>query len=1279
MPCWLFPLRTGRTIANLYARKGFHQVMTRILLGHLGEGEYPDSRDICGMVVNSGAALMAEWSGVLRPAVRCRIAKLGLPWWPSGLVYCAWLFTVELPDWGCPDGRVVWCIAPGCSLSNCQTGAALMAEWSGVLRLAVHCRIARLGLPWWPSGLVYCAWLFTVELPGWGCPDGRVVWCIAPGYSLSNCQTGAALMAEWSGVLRLAVHCRIAKLGLPWWPSGLVYCAWLFAVELPDWGCPDGRVVWCIAPGCSLSNCQTGAALMAEWSGVLRLAIRCRIAKLGLPWWPSGLVYCAWLFTVELPDWGCPDGRVVWCIAPGCSLSNCQIGTALMAEWSGVLRLAVHCRIARLGLPWWPSGLVYCAWLFAVELPNWGCPDGRVVWCIAPGCSLSDCQTGAALMAEWSGVLRLAVHCRIARLGLPWWRSGLVYCAWLFPVELPDWSCPDGRVVWCIAPGCSLSNCQTGAALMAEWSGVLRLAVHCRIARLGLPWWPSGLVYCAWLFTVELPDWGCPDGRVVWCIAPGCSLSNCQTGAALMAEWSGVLRLAVHCRIARLGLPWWPIGLVYYAWLFTVELPGWGCPDGRVVWCIAPGCSLWNCQTGAALMAEWSGVLRLAVHCRIARLGLPWWPSGLVYCAWLFAVELPNWGCPDGRVVWCIAPGCSLSDCQTGAALMAEWSGVLRLAVHCRIARLGLPWWPSGLVYCAWLFTVELPDWGCPDGRVVWCIAPGCSLSNCQTGAALMAEWSGVLRLAVHCRIARLGLPWWPSGLVYCAWLFTVELPDWGCPDGRVVWCIAPGCSLSNCQTGAALMAEWSGVLRLAVHCRIARLGLPWWPSGLVYCAWLFTVELPDWGCPDGRVVWCITPGCSLSNCQAGAALMAGWSGVLRLAVHCGIARLGLPWWPSGLVYYAWLFTVELPDWGCPDGRVVWCIAPGYSLSNCQTGTALMAEWSGVLRLAVHFRIARLGLPWWPSGLVYCAWLFTVELPDWDCPDGRVVWCIAPDCSLSNCQTGAALMAEWSGVLRLTVHCRIARLGLPWWPSGLVYCAWLFTVELPDWGCPDGRVVWCIAPGCSLSNCQAGAALMAKWSGVLRLAVHCRIARLGLPWWPSGLVYCAWLFSVELPDWSCPDGRVVWCIAPGCSLSNCQTGAALMAEWSGIMRLAVRCRIARLGLLWLPSGLVYCAWLFTVELPDWGCPDGRVVWCIAPGCSLSNCQAGAALMAEWSGVLRLAAHCRIARLGLPWWPSGLGHFAWLYTAEWSITLSLTARCLSKIHGFNACPSDLNTD
>ena len=149
----------------------------------------------------------------------------------------------------------------------------------------------------------------------------------------------------------------------------------------------------------------------------------------------------------------------------------------------------------------------------------------------------------------------------------------------------------------------------------------------------------------------------------------------------------------------------------------------------------------------------------------------------------------------------------------------------------------------------------------------------------------------------------------------------------------------------------------------------------------------------------------------------------------------------------------------------------------------------------------------------WPCGLWHCHWLLA-DSHHWGpalkamwcmalpltarclsplraCPDGRVVYGIATDCSLS-----------------LTTE------GLPWWPCGLWHCHWLLAVS-HHWGpalmavwsmalqltarclsplraCPDGRVVYGIATDCSLS-----------------------LTTEGLPWSLCGQRSCHWLLAVS--------------------------------------------------------------------------------------------------------------------------------------------------------------------
>ena len=314
------------------------------------------------------------------------------------------------------------------------------------------------------------------------------------------------------------------------------------------------------------------------------------------------------------------------------------------------------------------------------------------------------------------------------------------------------------------------------------------------------------------------------------------------------------------------------------------------------------------------------------------------------------------------------------------------------------------------------------------------------------TGPAPMVEWSTALLLIARCP-HQLGLPRWSSGLRRCYWVLAVS------------------------------------------H----QLGLPRWSSGLRRCYWLLAV-LTDWACPDGRVVYGVATDCSLSS-PTGPAPMVEWSTALLLIARCP-HQLGLLRWSSGLRRCYWLLAV-LTDWVCPDGRVVYGVATDCSLC----------------------------------------------LTDWACPDGRVVYGVATDCSLSS-PTGPAPMVEWSKALLLTARCP-HRLGLPRWPSGLRRCYWLLAV-LTNWACPDGRVVYGVATDCSLC----------------------------------------------LTNWACPDGRMVYGVATDCSLSS-PTGPAPMVEWSTGLLLIARCP-HQLGLPRWSSGLRRCYWLLAV-LTNWACSDGRVV------------------------------------------------------------------------------------
>ena len=135
---------------------------------------------------------------------------------------------------------------------------------------------------------------------------------------------------------------------------------------------------------------------------------------------------------------------------------------------------------------------------------------------------------------------------------------------------------------------------------------------------------------------------------------------------------------------------------------------------------------------------------------------------------------------------------------------------------------------------------------------------------------------------------------------------------------------------------------------------------------------------------------------------------MAEWSTALLLTARCP-HQLGLLRWSSGLRRCYWLLAVShrlgLPRWSSGLRRCYWLLAVSHQL----------------------------GLPRWSSGLRRCYWLLAV-LTNWACPDGRVVYGVATDCSPSS-PTGPAPMVEWSTGLLL-----IARVGIPA-GLGVVYIA----------------------------------------------------------------------------------------------------------------------------------------------------------------------------------------------------------------------------------------------
>ena len=186
----------------------------------------------------------------------------------------------------------------------------------------------------------------------------------------------------------------------------------------------------------------------------------------------------------------------------------------------------------------------------------------------------------------------------------------------------------------------------------------------------------------------------------------------------------------------------------------------------------------------------------------------------------------------------------------------------------------------------------------------------------------------------------------------------------------------------------------------VATDCSLSLIteGLPWWPCGLRRCYWLFAVS-HHWG----------------------PALMAVWSKALPLIARCLSPLRCLPWWPCGLRRCYWLLAVS-HHWGPAlmamwSGRCHWLLAV-----SLRWGPALMAMWSNALPLTA------------------CC-LSSVRAY----PDGRVVWGVVTDCSLS-------LITE----------------GLPWWLSGLRHCHWLLAASR-HWG----------------------PTLMTEWSKALPLTARC--------------------------------------------------------------------------------------------------------------------------------------------------------------------------------------------
>ena len=266
------------------------------------------------------------------------------------------------------------------------------------------------------------------------------------------------------------------------------------------------------------------------------------------------------------------------------------------------------------------------------------------------------------------------------------------------------------------------------------------------------------------------------------------------------------------------------------------------------------------------------------------------------------------------------------------------------------------------------------------------------------------------------------------------------------------------------------------------------------------------------------------------------------------------------------------------------------------------------------------------------------------------CPDGRMVWGVSTDCSLSRITKGSAMMAEGSKALPLTAGCLaplpclvqkkshlafgfncIAHAGLPW--CGSRRCPWLLVIS-HHWGSVL-IAKWSEALPLTAGSLAPLPCLVQKKSH-LAFGFVC-IAHAKLPCWPRGLRRFHWLLAVS-HHW----------------------GFALMAEGSKALPLTAGCLAPLPCLVQKKSHLALVS--IALRMPVYP----RVVQGVAPDCSLSRITKGSAMMAEWSAALPLTAGCLaplpclvqkkshlafgfvcIAHASLPWWPRGLRRCHWL--------------------------------
>ena len=181
---------------------------------------------------------------------------------------------------------------------------------------------------------------------------------------------------------------------------------------------------------------------------------------------------------------------------------------------------------------------------------------------------------------------------------------------------------------------------------------------------------------------------------------------------------------------------------------------------------------------------------------------------------------------------------------------------------------------------------------------------------------SLITEWSKALSLNARC----------PSSLIVC-------------PDGRVVYGIGTECSVYVVNWRPALIAEWCKALPLNARC-------------------LSLVR----ACPDGRVVLKSLP--LNAQCLSSLGACPDSRVVLGIATECSVSIIteGLPWWPSGLKHWHWMFGV------CRHWR-----------------PALMVEWSKALQLNAQCQ-----------ALQWKARCLSSPRAEWSKTSPLLAWCPSP-------------------------------------------------------------------------------------------------------------------------------------------------------------------------------------------------------------------------------------------------------------------------------------------